>query len=166
VINLSYASTWDIPVFQEACRFCWERNIILVAAAGNALNNHDQDLYYYPAAYPWTIAVGGAGKKGESLEVWENSARGDYLDVLAPATGFWVQFPSYLSSKAWIRVPQRCFRLRLDQYSQGCGDGQNIGPLIKGEKELPFSKTIYRRAFWAALIVLMWMATLSSTSLA
>jgi len=101
VINLSYASTWDIPVFREACRFCWERNIILVAAAGNALNDHDQDLYYYPAAYPWTIAVGGAEKKGEALEVWENSARGDYLDVLAPATGFWVQFPSYLS----MRIP-------------------------------------------------------------
>jgi subtilisin family serine protease len=101
VINLSYASTWDIPAFREACRFCWKRNIILVAAAGNALNDHDRDLYYYPAAYPWTIAVGGAEKKGEALEVWENSARGDYLDVLAPATGFWVQFPSYLS----LRIP-------------------------------------------------------------
>jgi hypothetical protein len=99
VINLSYASTWDIPAFQETCRYCWKRNIILVAAAGNTLNDHDQDLFYYPAAYPWTIAVGGVEKKGGLLEVWENSARGNYLDVLAPSTGFWVQFPSYLSMK-------------------------------------------------------------------
>ncbi len=52
VINLSYASTSDISVFQEACKFCWDRNIVLVAAAGNALTEQDKDLYYYPAAYP------------------------------------------------------------------------------------------------------------------
>jgi hypothetical protein len=99
VINLSYASTWDIPAFRDACKFCWDRNIVLVASAGNALSENDKDLYYYPAAYPWTIAVGGVDYNNGILEAWEKSARGNYLDVLAPSTGFWVQFPSYLSLK-------------------------------------------------------------------
>ena len=45
--------------------------------------------------------MGGVEKKDETLKVWEHSAWGNYIDVVAPAAGIWVERPSYLDKGRW-----------------------------------------------------------------
>lgn len=47
------------------------------------------------AYYPRTIAVGGTERDGDTLQLWSRTTFGDYLDLVAPADGLWVEVPSY-----------------------------------------------------------------------
>jgi subtilisin family serine protease len=70
---------------------------------GNALEEKDKKSIYYPAAYPWTIAVGGIDKQDEVLKVWEFSSPGEYIDVAAPSSRIIAESPSYLEEP---KLPQ------------------------------------------------------------
>ena len=87
IISLSVSVNKDFEPIQKACRMCWEKNVILITPMGNAFEEKDENSVFYPAAYPWTIAVGGVEKKDGPLSVWEFSSSGDYIDVVAPASG-------------------------------------------------------------------------------
>ncbi len=106
VINMSFAVPSDVPRMRALVRRCFEMNIILVASVGNVIDPSDSSLRFYPAAYPWPIAVGGVEKKADGLRVWEHSGRGDYVDVVAPAASVWVEQPSYRELK---RFPMRAY---------------------------------------------------------
>jgi subtilisin family serine protease len=101
VINLSAAVRVDAERLREIVRRCWERNVVLVTSMGNLNGSSSDERPFYPAAYPWTIAVGGAERKGGPLRVWKGSAPGDYLDVVAPAASITVEQPSYLDKRAF-----------------------------------------------------------------
>jgi subtilisin family serine protease len=73
---------------------------------GNVNNPEEKEITCYPAAYPWTIAVGGIEKNNSRLKIWSHSAEGNYIDVVAPAAGVWVETPSYLDNK---QLPRRAF---------------------------------------------------------
>ncbi len=95
VINLSVALRADMPAVREAAKYCWENNVLLVTPMGNARAEEDRTILYFPAYYPWTIAVGGTERDGDTLRLWNRTTFGDYLDLVAPADGLWVEVPSY-----------------------------------------------------------------------
>jgi subtilisin family serine protease len=106
IINLSFGVRGDPQRLRTLVRHCWEKNILLVASVGNVLAPEDAGSTYYPAAYPWSLAVGGVEKQGAALRVWDHSGSGDYIDVVAPAASIWVEQPSYLDQK---RSPGRAY---------------------------------------------------------
>jgi len=106
VINLSAALIEDAKPVQEASKLCWDKNVVVVTAMGNVNNPEEKEITCYPAAYPWTIAVGGIEKNNSRLKIWSHSAEGNYIDVVAPAAGVWVETPSYLDNK---QLPRRAF---------------------------------------------------------
>ncbi|NOX61833.1 MAG: S8 family serine peptidase [Chloroflexi bacterium] len=78
VINLSLGATENAQVVQDAVAYATERNVMVVAAAGNG-----GSAVYYPAALPNVLAVGGTT---EDDELYERSSRGPEIDLVAPAT--------------------------------------------------------------------------------
>jgi subtilisin family serine protease len=101
VINVSAAVWRDVARLRDLVRRCWEQNVILVASVGNVLENPGAGQFFYPAAYPWTIAVGGVDKENGHLAVGKHSAQCDYIDVVAPAASIWVEQPSYLDRRTF-----------------------------------------------------------------
>jgi subtilisin family serine protease len=101
VISLSVALDKNYKEIKDASESCWNQNIILVSAAGNVENDESESDAYYPASYPWSVGVGGVEKKEGQLKVWEHSAKGYYIDVVAPAKEIWVESPSYLDRRSW-----------------------------------------------------------------
>lgn len=106
IINLSFAVRNDVPRMKALARRCFEKNIVLVASMGNIFGPSDSGLPFFPAAYPWTIAVGGVERNGDGFRVWEHSGTGDYVDVVAPAASIWVEQPSYLDRR---RYPHKAY---------------------------------------------------------
>jgi subtilisin family serine protease len=104
IINLSAAFFQDLWPIRQASKYCWERNITIVTAMGNAYNPEDASKIYFPAQYPWTIAVGGTARSEGQMKVWEYSGQGEYVDFVAPAMDLWVDFPSYLEAKMEVQT--------------------------------------------------------------
>jgi membrane-anchored mycosin MYCP len=81
VLNLSFAVPVDRPVIRDAVRYALDRDVVVVAAAGN--ENRSQPGYtWYPAAYDGVLAVAGLDDAGQPTE---ESNRGPWVDVAAPA---------------------------------------------------------------------------------
>lgn len=77
IINMSFVGPKN-DLLEEACAAARERNIVLVAAAGN---NGPKAPYGYPAAYPGVIAVTATDDKDELMQ---QANRGPYVFVSAP----------------------------------------------------------------------------------
>lgn len=95
IINLSVSLRRNTPALRQAIRYCWDHNIVVITSMGNKRSPQHSALSRYPAAYPWTIAVGGVEKTDDVLKIWEYSASGPYVDVVAPAKDIWVEVPQY-----------------------------------------------------------------------
>jgi len=63
VINLSLATTDDVPALRSAVEFALRRDVVVVAAAGNDLEQSGVGPFY-PAAYPGVLSVGAVGPGG------------------------------------------------------------------------------------------------------
>ncbi|MED4970377.1 S8 family peptidase [Parageobacillus toebii] len=77
VINLSLSSSVPSPIVEEAIKKAVEKNITVVAAAGNSGIN----TYEYPAALEGVIGVGATNAKNELADF---STYGPAVDVVAP----------------------------------------------------------------------------------
>ncbi len=77
IINMSFVGPKN-EFLEEACAAARERDIVLVAAAGN---NGPKAPYGYPAAYPDVIAVTATDEKDELMQ---QANRGPYVFVSAP----------------------------------------------------------------------------------
>jgi subtilisin family serine protease len=86
---------------KNASENCWRKNVTLISAAGNVENKESELDAYYPASYPWSIGVGGVEKRNGKLKVWKYSAKGNFIDVVAPAAEILVESPSYLDRRSW-----------------------------------------------------------------
>jgi len=106
VINVSAALTFDAQRLRTLVRRCRDRNIILVASMGYVVRPGGSPSSFFPAAYPWALAVGGVDKRDDALRAWEYSAEGDYVDVAAPSVSVWVERPIYLDRR---RGAQRAY---------------------------------------------------------
>lgn len=83
IINLSLGFITNAAVLGEAVNYAASRNILVVAAAGNAGGG---GYVFYPAAYEASFAV-GATTVGDNL--WVLSNYNDYLDIAAPGENIW-----------------------------------------------------------------------------
>ncbi len=101
IISLSAALRQNYREIRDASESAWRKNIPLISAVGNIEDNKPELKAYYPASYPWSIGVGGVEKKDGRLKVWEHSARGNSIDVVAPAAEILVESPSYLDIRSW-----------------------------------------------------------------
>ncbi|MEU0212704.1 type VII secretion-associated serine protease mycosin [Streptomyces canus] len=80
IINISGFTTQDSAADREAISYALERDVLVVAGAGN--QNKDP-LIQYPAKYPGVLAVGGVTQDGT---IWEGSNSGPEVLLSAPAT--------------------------------------------------------------------------------
>lgn len=80
VINISLGAVGHSPVLESAIRYARERNVIVVAAAGNEQTTQ----LAYPAAYDGVISV-GAVDAGNTQAYFSNS--GETLTISAPGVG-------------------------------------------------------------------------------
>ncbi|WP_027408454.1 S8 family peptidase [Anoxybacteroides tepidamans] len=79
VINLSLGNYQPSELLEEAVRYAYDRDVVLIAASGN---DHSAQPSF-PAAYPEVLSVGAVNPDGSQAEY---SNYGDYLDVVAPGT--------------------------------------------------------------------------------
>lgn len=79
VINLSL-ETLPTRELADAVLFAVERDVVLVAAAGNVTDDEEAESAY-PAAYQEVLAVAGVDADGAHVDT---SVRGDYIAVAAP----------------------------------------------------------------------------------
>jgi type VII secretion-associated serine protease mycosin len=77
VINLSVGNYTSSAALQEACRYAYDRNVVLVAATGNDAT----DQPGYPAAYKEVLGVSAVDHNSQRADF---SNFGDYVDVVAP----------------------------------------------------------------------------------
>ncbi|WP_082687021.1 S8 family peptidase [Bacillus sp. FJAT-27445] len=77
VINLSLGNYQSSRALKEAIDYAYQRDVVLVAAAGN--DNSGQPTY--PASYPQVLAVSAVDHEGRKAEF---SNHGTYVDVAAP----------------------------------------------------------------------------------
>ncbi|MBM0235840.1 type VII secretion-associated serine protease mycosin, partial [Micromonospora sp. STR1_7] len=88
VVNLSVVLYADDPAVQSAVAYAVQRNVVLVAAAGNL---HDSgDPRPFPAAYDGVLGVGAIGADGVRAAF---SQTGPYVDLVAPGSEVLVAAP-------------------------------------------------------------------------
>ncbi|MFI7660272.1 type VII secretion-associated serine protease mycosin [Micromonospora parva] len=81
VVNLSVVLYADDPEVRAAVRYAVDRNVVLVAAAGNL---HDSgDPRPFPAGYDGVLGVGAIGADGRRATF---SQTGPYVDLVAPGS--------------------------------------------------------------------------------
>ena len=87
VLNLSLTVFQDVPELKEAVEYAQEKDVLVIAAAGN-LRDSDNPTPY-PAAYPGVLGVGSIDINGARAQ---DSQVGEYVDLVAPGvkvTGCW-----------------------------------------------------------------------------
>ncbi|WP_081736526.1 type VII secretion-associated serine protease mycosin [Amycolatopsis orientalis] len=81
VLNLSLAGHEDFAVIRDAVAYAVARDVLVVAAAGNAQRDTTTELPSYPASYPGVLAVGAVDIDGARIQ---GSQVGRYVDLVAP----------------------------------------------------------------------------------
>ncbi|MEH1012337.1 type VII secretion-associated serine protease mycosin [Micromonospora sp. CPCC 206060] len=81
VLNLSVVLYADVPAVRAAIRHAVDRDVVVVAAAGNL--HGEGDPRPYPAAYDGVIGVGAIAADGSLADF---SQVGPYVDVVAPGS--------------------------------------------------------------------------------
>ena len=79
VLNLSVVLYRDEPAVRDAIRYAVDHDVVVVAAVGNAHDQHDPTPY--PAAYDGVLGVGAIRPDGTR---WPGSQVGPYVDLVAP----------------------------------------------------------------------------------
>ena len=77
VISMSLGSSSPSSTIEDACKYAWDKGVILVGASGNDYDSHVS----YPAAYDSVIAV-GALDQSDKRTSWSNY--GEDLELMAP----------------------------------------------------------------------------------
>lgn len=80
VLNLSLAGAGDNPLIRDAVAHAVEKDVVVVAAAGNGQEGTTQQRSY-PAAYEGVLGVGAVDESGQRLT---SSQIGPQVDLVAP----------------------------------------------------------------------------------
>jgi subtilisin family serine protease len=83
VLNLSFAVGVNEPAIEKAVQYAVDRDVVVVAAAGNE-GRSQPGLTWYPAAYDGVLAVAGVDAAGQPAP---ESNRGAWVDIAAPGEG-------------------------------------------------------------------------------
>ena len=82
VINLSMGGEYDDAFLEDACKYAYDRGVVVVAASGN----DGVSGVLYPAAYDDYVLAVAASDYNDEIASWSNS--GPEVDVAAP--GVWI----------------------------------------------------------------------------
>lgn len=93
VINMSLGNYQPSKVLEEAVRYAYEKNVVMVSAAGN--DGSDQPTY--PSAYPEVLSVSAVDYNG-NIATFSNY--GEYIDIAAPG----VNIPSTYFNKQYAAL--------------------------------------------------------------
>jgi thermitase len=93
VINLSLGNYQPSKVLEEAVRYAYSKNVVMVSAAGNDGSNQPT----YPSAYPEVLSVAAVDYDGKRASF---SNYGDYIDIAAPG----VYIPSTYFNKQYAAL--------------------------------------------------------------
>ena len=93
VINLSLGNYQPSKVLEEAVRYAYSKNVVMVSAAGN--DGSDQPTY--PSAYSEVLSVAAIDYEGKRASF---SNHGDYIDIAAPG----VYIPSTYFNKEYAAL--------------------------------------------------------------
>jgi subtilisin family serine protease len=80
IVNMSFGGYGNSDLLNDTIQYVHQRNVVLVAAAGN----EGTDSPVYPAAYPNVLAVTATGPEDQR---WPGASFGNYLDLAAPGVG-------------------------------------------------------------------------------
>lgn len=86
VINISLGTAGNSDLLRNAIEYALDRQVIIVAAAGN----EQRTSISYPAAYPGVIAV--AAVDSNNVQAWFSNS-GDNLTLAAPGVGIFSAYP-------------------------------------------------------------------------
>ncbi|MEH7442102.1 S8 family peptidase [Bacillus sp. JJ1122] len=93
VINLSLGNYQPSQVLEEAVRYAYSKNVVMVSAAGNDGSNQPT----YPSAYPEVLSVAAVDYDGKRASF---SNYGEYIDISAPG----VYIPSTYFNKQYASL--------------------------------------------------------------
>ncbi|KWW98202.1 hypothetical protein TH66_18320 [Carbonactinospora thermoautotrophica] len=130
VINISQATTFTDVVTEDAFRYAFEKDVVVVAGAGNNGDTVNQVLY--PAGYPGVVAVSAVDVNGR---IWPRSQHGKQVVLAAPGVGIYTPSPNgkYASANgtsaatAYVSAAAALVRARYPHLTAG----QVINRLIK-----------------------------------
>ncbi|MBI4035752.1 S8 family serine peptidase [Candidatus Daviesbacteria bacterium] len=89
VINMSLGGSVRSTTLERAVNYAWDRNVVVVAAAGNSANRSKT----YPAAYTNAIAVAATNNKDQKAAFSSYGAK--WVDVAAPGENIFSTFPNH-----------------------------------------------------------------------
>jgi len=89
VVNLSLGGPSRSTTLENAVNYAWNRNTVVVAAAGNSANPSKT----YPAAYVNAIAVAATNNKDKKASFSSYGAK--WVDVAAPGENIFSTFPNH-----------------------------------------------------------------------
>ena len=121
VINMSLGGAGFSPLLQAAVQYATERNVVVVAAAGNT----GSDVPQYPAAFPEVLAVGATDPAGKLVDF---SSFGDWLDLAAPGFDIVSTFPGNQYVQRRRHVVLRPDGGRGRRHDPGAEPGPDPGP--------------------------------------
>jgi thermitase len=103
VISMSLGASGYSQVLQDAINYAWERNALVVVAAGNA----NTTSMYFPAWANHAMAVAAVDSSGARASY---SNRGNSIDIAAPGSSILSTYPTYLAASgrplpAWPPTP-------------------------------------------------------------
>jgi membrane-anchored mycosin MYCP len=84
IINLSVVMYADVPAVRAAVAYAESKDVLVIAAVGNAHQDNATDPTPYPAAYPGVLGIGAITIDGSRLAA---SQIGNYVDLVAPGGG-------------------------------------------------------------------------------
>jgi subtilisin family serine protease len=121
VINLSLGGDFDDPFLEDACKYAFERGVVLVASAGN-----DAGSVLYPAAYDsYVLAVAATDYNDEPTDF---SNFGPQVDVAAPGVYILGPAPQWFVGEASLPY------LFVSGTSQAAPHVSGLAALIKSLK--------------------------------
>ena len=96
VINLSMGGDFDDPFLEDACKYAFDRGVVVVASAGNDFGGP----VLYPAAYDsYVLAVAATDYNDEPADF---SSSGPQVDVAAPAVYILGPAPQWYVGEAYL----------------------------------------------------------------
>lgn len=100
VINLSLGLASPSRLLENATHYAYRRGAALIAAAGNGgcSSGGSHSNVFYPARYPWTLAVSAVSAVDSSLVPAVFSSCGPEVDLAAPGVAVLSTFPRMGSS--------------------------------------------------------------------
>jgi subtilisin family serine protease len=121
VINLSLGGDFDDPFLEDACKYAFDRGVVLVASAGN-----DAGSVLYPAAYDsYVLAVAATDYNDEPADF---SNFGPQVDVAAPGVYILGPAPQWFVGEASLPY------LFVSGTSQAAPHVSGLAALIKSLK--------------------------------